>query len=451
MEALTLREIGQALGLSVDSDAKVLDISTDTREIHEGSVFVAIEGDRFDGHNFVSQAVEKGAVAVVVHKEVQCSVPALVVEDTVQAYLDIAGYYRDKFNIPVVGLTGSVGKTTTKEMTALALSGRFRTLKTEANYNNHIGMPRTLLGLDSTYTAAVIEMGMNHFGEISRLVTQSKPTIGLITNIGVSHIENLGSREGILKAKLELLDGLQPGAPLVLNGDDDLLSTVSLENRPVYFFSVDNPTADFRAVDITESSESTTFTVLHSDFRQKVTLPTVGVHNVLDATSAFAVAYLLGVESQVIADMLATYVPSGMRQRVVKKETYTVIEDCYNASPDSVKASLSMLANLSGECKVAVLGDMLELGSFSESLHQDIGRFVANTGVDKLVCFGTHAKHYATAASEAGLKDVTYCTTREELVNTVCSCAEQGAVLLFKASHCMHFEQVISELYERKG
>lgn len=451
MEKLTLKEIARVLGCEVSADADITDISTDTRNITPGSLFIAIEGERFDAHDFVGQAAQKGASAVVVHKDVQCSAPVLRVEDTVEAYLDIAGYYRDRYDIPLIGLTGSVGKTTTKDMVALAMSAGYKTLKTQANFNNHIGMPKTLLELDSSYSAAVIEMGMNHFGEISALSRRCKPTMGIITNIGVSHIENLGSREGILRAKLELLEGLKPDAPLILNGDNDLLSKVKLEDRRVYFFGIENKEADFLATDISSDSVSTSFTVSFKEGRQKITLPTVGNHNVLNALAAFAAAYLNGVSPESIAEALSGYVPSGMRQKVVDCGNFKVIEDCYNASPDSMRASLSTLANMPGGKKVAVLGDMLELGKFSEQLHREVGEFAAKCGIDELLCFGKEAAYIALAAREASVKEVRSFSDREEFINEVCGRARDSAVLLFKASHGMHFEEIISELYERNG
>lgn len=450
MEKLYLKEIASLLGCSVDRDALITSVSTDTRKIGKNSLFIAIEGERFDAHDFVEQAARSGAVAVVIHKDVECSVPTLRVKDTVEAYLDIAGYYRDKFNIPVVGLTGSVGKTTTKEMTALAVSAGFKTLKTEANYNNHIGMPSTLLNLDKSYEAAVIEMGMNHFGEIHALTTRSKPTVGIITNIGVSHIENLGSREGILKAKLEILDGMASGAPLILNGDDDLLRTVELNDRPVYFFGIESD-CDFKAENISEDLSNTHFLVKYSGSETVINLPCVGKHNVLDALAAFAAAYVLNIDPEKIADALSHYIPSGMRQKIVPCGDFTVIEDCYNASPDSMRASISTLAGVKGGAKIAVLGDMLELGSFSEKMHSSVGEFCAKQKIDKLMCCGDNAKFYVRSALENGISSAVHFENKQELANAVFEQAKNGAVLLFKASHGMHFEQIISDLYERNG
>ncbi len=248
-----------------------------------------LAGERFDGHSFASQAAKLGAAALLVDHPVDADVPQLVVTDTGKALLQLAGWYRRRFQLPVVGLTGSVGKTTTKEFIALVLGAKYNTLKTQGNLNNEIGVPQMLFRLEDSHTAAVIEMGMNHFGEISRLTRAVAPTVGLITNIGVSHIENLGSRAGILQAKLEILEGMAPDAPLIVNMDNDMLRTVKLGDRPLLTFAIDDQSADFTATDIAEQGSTTTFTVHHSTFTQPVTIPTVGIHNVYNALAAMAV------------------------------------------------------------------------------------------------------------------------------------------------------------------
>jgi len=235
MEVLRLSEISEALGGSFNNDCEVNGVCIDTRKITEGCLFICIKGERFDAHEFAQEALDKGAAAVMIHRDVDIDGCFVRVEDTSKALLELGGYYRSKFDIPLVGLTGSVGKTTTKEFTYLVVSSKYNAIKTLGNLNNEIGLPQMLFRIDNSVEAAVIEMGMNHFGEISRLTKAAKPTIGLITNIGVSHIENLGSREGILKAKLELLEGLKPGAPLILNGDNDLLKTVKDERFDIRF------------------------------------------------------------------------------------------------------------------------------------------------------------------------------------------------------------------------
>jgi len=451
VEEISLKTIAEVVGAKCDTDIPIRSICTDTRKIEKGCLFIALEGERFDAHDFAAQAAQQGAAALICHKKVTCSAPVLYVEDTRTAYLDIAGYYRSLFSIPLVGITGSVGKTTTKEFIALALSAKYKTLKTEGNFNNDVGMPATLLRLDSSYEAAVIEMGMNHFGEIRNLVLRSRPTIGVITNIGVSHIENLGSRDGILKAKLELLDGLQENAPLLLNGDNDKLAQVKLTDRPLYFFGIENPDAHFRAEALTSDIESTDFEIVYSGGRQAVHIPAVGNHNVLNALCAFAVAVLCGIDGAQAAQKLAEYTPAGRRQKIVKCDGFTVIEDCYNASPDSMRAAIKTLANLNAGKKIAVLADMLELGTYAQSLHEEVGTFCAQQKLDAVLAFGEQARFYCQKAKEGGVPQTAFFEDKQALADAVTACAQENCAILFKGSHGMHLEETINTLYERKG
>lgn len=451
MEKITLKEIAEALGCECKSDAVVSAVCTDTRKITENCLFIAIEGERFDAHDFVQQAIDSGACAVVCHKKTPCTGTVLMVEDTRRAYLDIAGYYRDKFDLPLIGLTGSVGKTTTKEFTALALGAKYKTLKTEGNFNNDIGMPATLLRLDKTYEAAVIEMGMNHFGEIHNLVTRSKPTMGIITNIGVSHMENLGSRDGILKAKLEIIDGLKDGAPLILNGDDDKLCSVSLKDRKIYFFSLKNKNADFYAYNINQINGKTSFSVDWEDKTVLLEIPAIGIHNVYNALAAFAAGVLNGVDADAIKKAFSDYVPSGMRQKTVDCGDFTVIEDCYNASPDSMRAAVNTLADIKAEKRIAVLADMLELGSISETAHLEVGALCAEKGIDCLLAYGAEAKHYVSGAVNGGIKKAMFFNDKAELLDALINETKKNSVILFKGSRGMRLEETIKALYERKG
>ncbi len=449
MEKMTLKEIAKALGCECQSNAAVSAVCTDTRKITENCLFVAIEGARFDAHDFVQQAVDSGACAVVCHKPTPCTGTVLMVEDTRRAYLDIAGYYRDKFDLPLIGLTGSVGKTTTKDFTALALGAKYKTLKTEGNFNNDIGMPATLLRLDKTYEAAVIEMGMNHFGEIHNLVTRSKPTMGIITNIGVAHIENLGSRDGILKAKLEIIDGLKDGAPLILNGDDDKLCAVKLKDRKIYFFSLKNKNADFYAYNLNQNNGKTSFLVNWEDKTVSLEIPTIGIHNVYNALAAFAAGVLNGVNADAVKKAFSEYVPTGMRQKTVNCGGFTVIEDCYNASPDSMHAAINTLADMKASKRIAVLADMLELGSVSQTAHREIGALCAEKGIDCLLAYGTEAENYVSGAVNGGMKEAKIFYSQDDLLNALINETEQNSVILFKGSRGMHLEETIQALYER--
>lgn len=450
MKAFTLQEAAAALGLpQMQAQATLADVCTDTRKIQPGSLFVCLRGERFDGHSFASQAAQLGAAALLVDHPVDADVPQLVVTDTGKALLQLAGWYRRRFQLPVVGLTGSVGKTTTKEFIALVLGAKYNTLKTQGNLNNEIGVPQMLFRLEDSHTAAVIEMGMNHFGEISRLTRAVAPTVGLITNIGVSHIENLGSRAGILQAKLEILEGMAPDAPLIVNMDNDMLRTVKLGDRPLLTFAIDDQSADFTATDIAEQGSTTTFTVHHSTFTQPVTIPTVGIHNVYNALAAMAVGYVTGVDPAAAAAALANYVPAGMRQNLVQVGGVQVIEDCYNASPDSMRAALQTLGKLPVNRRYAVLGAMLELGDYAKEAHTQVGKMAAENGIDGVLAYGADAAYIVEAAKQAGLENARLFDTKESLAQSLAQQVQPGDGVLFKGSRGMHLEDVMHTVYER--
>lgn len=450
MKAFTLQEAEAALGLpQMQAQATLADVCTDTRKIQPGSLFVCLRGERFDGHTFAPQAAQLGAAALLVDHPVDADVPQLVVTDTGKALLQLAGWYRRRFRLPVVGLTGSVGKTTTKEFIALVLGAKYNTLKTQGNLNNEIGVPQMLFRLEDSHTAAVIEMGMNHFGEISRLTRAVAPTVGLITNIGVSHIENLGSRAGILQAKLEILEGMAPDAPLIVNVDNDMLRTVKLGDRPLLTFAIDDQSADFTATDIAEQGSTTAFTVHHSTFSQPVTIPTVGIHNVYNALAAMAVGYATGVDPAAAAAALANYVPAGMRQNLVQVGGVQVIEDCYNASPDSMRAALQTLGKLPVHRRYAVLGAMLELGDYAKEAHTQVGKMAAENGIDGVLAYGADAAYIVEAAKQAGLENARLFDTKEALAQSLAQQVQPGDGVLFKGSRGMHLEDVMHTVYER--
>ncbi|MDE5670793.1 MAG: UDP-N-acetylmuramoyl-tripeptide--D-alanyl-D-alanine ligase, partial [Eubacterium sp.] len=433
MEVLTLSEIAQACDGEFNKDAQINSVCIDTRKITKGCLFICIKGERFDAHQFADEALEKGAAAVMISEDIEVNGAYVKVADTAKAMLTLSGYYRRKFNIPVVGLTGSVGKTTTKEFTYLVVNAKYNAIKTLGNLNNEIGLPQMLFQIDEAVEAAVIEMGMNHFGEIHRLSTAAKPTIGLITNIGVSHIEFLGSREGILKAKLEILDGLTEDAPLILNGDNDLLKTVKSDKHKIYFYGMED-NADFKAEDITEINGNTEFTVSYFGKKQKITVPLIGIHNVYNALAAFAVGYCLDIKAEMATDAIASYKPEGMRQKSVAINGITSIEDCYNASPDSMKAALQTLSATEGKKKIAVFSDMFELGDYSETAHTDVGRMAAEFKADYLLCFGNESRHMVNRAKEKGLKNAIWFENQEALIDKIEEIAENGDVIVFKAS-----------------
>ncbi|WP_290912986.1 UDP-N-acetylmuramoyl-tripeptide--D-alanyl-D-alanine ligase [Eubacterium sp.] len=446
MEKLKLSEIAPYLGATYNKDAEFDSVCIDTRKITKGCLFICIKGERFDAHQFADEALSLGAAAVMIHSDIEPNGAYIKVDDTSKAMLSLSGYYRSKFDIPVIGLTGSVGKTTTKEFTHLVVSAKYNAIKTLGNLNNEIGVPQMLFQIDNSTEAAVIEMGMNHFGEISRLVNEVKPTIGLITNIGVSHIENLGSREGILKAKLELCERLAEGAPLILNGDNDMLQTVKDEHHKVVFYGIEN--GEFKAENIVETDKSTSFDVAYYGKKQHITIPTIGIHNVYNALAAFAVGYFLNVEPQAAADALGTYVPAGMRQKVVDVDGITSIEDCYNASPDSMRAALKTLSNIKGNKKIAVLGDMLELGDYAKTAHTEVGKAVAENKIDYLLAYGNDAKFYVEGAKQDGVKNAFLFDDKEKLSEMLLNIATKGDAILFKGSRGMKLEDVINTVYK---
>lgn len=446
MEKMTLEEIARAVGSSCNKRGEASVICTDTRKIEKGCIFIALTGANFDGHSFVKTAFKSGALAAVTEYQIE-DYPCIVVENTRKALLDLAKFYRRKFNIVLAGITGSVGKTTTKEMISLALSAKYKTLKTEGNLNNEIGLPLTLFRLDGSYQAAVIEMGMSRFGEIHRLASTAQPTVGVITNIGFSHMENLGSQEGILKAKLEILDGMDEDAPLVVNNDDSHLAGICVD-RNIITYGIDHD-AEIRGVDIEQNTESTRFSIVYKKESYPVALPCIGKHNVYNALAAFAVGVLNDVPPQDITAKLAEYEPSGMRQRVEKRGEQTLIIDCYNASPDSMRAALSVLSQMkpeNGGRRIAVLADMLELGERSPELHEQVGEMAVNAKIDKLICYGNMARYTAKRADELGLHSG--CTgDKGMLTEYIKATVKPDDIVLFKGSRGMHLEEIITEIY----
>ncbi len=448
MQNLSLSNMAEKIGAQFVGECEFTDISIDSRTVKEGELYIAIKGENFDGHDFCKGAVENGAAAVMCHKPVDVDCPKIIVEDTTKGFLSLASAYRDMFSFPIIGLTGSVGKTTTKEMICAALSSCLKTLKTEGNLNNQIGVPRTLMRLDGSYEAAVVEMGMDDKGQISVLSRCAKPTCAVITNIGVSHLENLGSREGILSAKLEILDGLKEGAPIFLNGDDPYLMSAVIENRPVIYYGINNSVCKYKAENITLKGISTTFDIVYDGKTQPVEIPTIGKHNVYNAVAAFSVAVENGISPEDAVSGLLNYKPSGMRQRITEKCGITFIEDCYNASPDSVRAAINTLSSLENPRKIAVLGDMLELGSVSDEAHKNSGVLVARKGIDAVFTYGESSVLTTMKASEMGVENSENFRSHEALAQKLISFLKPGDAVLFKASRGMKLENVINIVYE---
>lgn len=455
------KTLAALFGASVDFSEDITSIVTDSREAEVGSLFVAIKGERFDGHDFISQAIENGAAAVIAERVPEgasgdLARRVIVTPNSVEALGRVAAAYKARVRPKTIAVTGSVGKTTTKEFVFAVVGESYSAHKTAGNFNNEIGMPLSVLEMPEGTQACVLEMGMSGLGEISRMTHIAKPDIAIITNIGNSHIECLGSRENICKAKLEIVEGVPEDGWVILNADEPMLFAQKGKlHQNILFVSLENPLADYRALNIREYEDSSEFDLVAG--RRVVTnvrIPAIGRHNVYDATYAFAVGVLLGMTDEQIKRGLMTFHNTGMRQNIYEYGGITIIEDCYNAGPESMKASvevLSKLAQKSGSRSVAVLGDMRELGEYSKQLHMEIGTFVAARGISNLVTFGREAENIALGAINHAMKheNISVNTGTENVEGAARSIYEMlkpGDAVLFKASRAVKLERVIEEL-----
>lgn len=423
-------------------------VSTDTRTISDGAVFVALKGEKLDGHKYIDAAVKGGAVCVIANRDADIAdnAPAILVKDTAQALLDLAGAYRREMHIPVVAVTGSVGKTSTRGMIASVLAQKYTTLATEGNFNNEIGVPHTLFKLKKEHEIAVIEMGMNHFGELSRITAAARPDTVVITNIGEAHIENLGSREGILKAKLEILEGMPCDGTVILCGDNDMLWGVNgtLEFETLYF-GIKNTHCDITATNVNLYAEGSEFDFVADGETYHAEISVPGVHHIYNALGAILVGLKYNVAMSDIINGINDFVPVGLRQAVVKLENYTLIKDCYNANPTSMRSALEVLSLREGEGrKVAVLGDMLELGTISESAHREVGKLVCKYNTDCLVTVGEKAKLIARGAVDAGMSEDRIFSFDDNgaACAAIADIIKKGDVILLKASRSMRLEEI---------
>ena len=434
-------------------DAAIDLVTTDSREVRPGCIFVAFPGEKFDGHDFAAKALAEGAEYVVLNHPVE-GVPVektVLCPDSYRAMMTLGANYRSQFHPKVVGVTGSVGKTTTKQMTYAAIAGFGNTIKTEGNQNNELGLPRTLFRIGKETEYAVVEMGMSHLGEIERLSQCARPDAGIITCIGVSHIGNLGSQENICKAKLEICAGLKNGAPLVLNGDDPFLRKAKLPDhvRPIWF-SLGDEDADVCALNIRQEGDGMTFTLEDGEEdTTEVHIPAMGRHNVANALAAYAAATRLGLSAKKVIAGLEQFQQTGMRQKVVHSKGVDVIEDCYNANPDSMKAALAMFREYPCKRRFALLGDMLELGEMSGPAHAEAGRQAAEYGVDVLLCYGPESARMAEAASAAGVK-AAHVASYREAADALLSQMQPGDALLVKASRGMALEKALEIFYNEQ-
>lgn len=427
-----------------DKNSVFNSICIDSREGKIGALFVALVGENTDGHKYISSAVEKGCTVVLSQKEVVCDACVILVEDTLEAFHKIAAAYRSEFSAKAVGITGSVGKTTTKEFIYAVLNGKYNTLKSQGNFNSETGMPLTVFNLEESHEMAVFEMGMDAKGEIAALTKIARPDIAVITNIGVMHIEHLGSRKNILAAKLEIERGLRRTGIMVLNADDDMLWSVrdKLKHKIVYY-GIDNKEALYRAENIAYGTGITRFDIVTPMGTVPARINTEGRHNVLNALAAVVTGLYSGIPLNDCVKFLLDFETTGMRQNVYEYNGVTIIEDCYNAGPDSMKAALDILKN-KPKNRIAVLSDMLELGKQSPDFHEEVGEKCAACA-DKLIAYGELSAYICEGAKKAGLEKVFYCKDSNEAAEILKNEAAKGDTVLFKGSRGMKVEQVLEK------
>ena len=452
MQPMTVQEIAAAVEGRWLNPApevpQVRAVCTDSRKVLKDSLFLPWVGERFDGHDFIDAALDAGAAGCLcarVPERLRVDKFYIQVADTRLALRALASAYRDRFPIPFVQITGSVGKTTTKEMIAAVLGAKLRVLKTPENFNNDIGTPLTLLGLTAEHQAAVIETGMNHFGEIRYLGEMVRPDIAVISNIGDAHIENLGSRQGILEAKCEIFENLRPGGLAVLNGDDALLRGLELPFRVLRCGQT--PDCDVRITEIADHGVAgITCTVTTPRDRYALTIPAPGEHMAYSASMAVAIAEELGLSREEIVRGVASYESAGSRMRVIRLPgNRLILDDCYNANPQSVTAALEILAKTECDRKVAVLGDMGELGNLTAQAHYNMGALAAMLGIDFVAAIGEKAAKIADGAAQSGGTTLHF-ATKEEAVHELTRQLEENTAMLIKASHAMHFEKLVERL-----
>lgn len=468
MRGMTLRAMAKACngkyyGSEANLDKEVTDITTDSRKVVKDGLFIAICGERTDGHKYIDGCFEAGALCVISEKELPEQENSYIkVKSSLQALKDLALLYRNNLDIKVVGITGSVGKTSTKETISYVLEEKYKVLKTEGNFNNEIGLPLTVFRLRDDDEIAVLEMGISDFGEMERLSQIAQPDIGVITNIGLCHLENLKTRDGILKAKTEMFHNLKPDGTAILNGDDDKLITIDEVNnkKPVIFgisYKDDVYASDIKNLGL----DGTSFVInglkcADGDRAFEVTVPVPGHHMIYNALAAACVGAQLGLSSIQIRDGISKLKTIAGRNNIIKTDNYTIIDDCYNANPVSMKASVDVVDMALGR-KVCILGSMFELGDNEKNLHYDVGQYVGTKSIDVLITIGDLARHIAMGAAD--YRETHYesydCSihsydTIEEFENEAGQLLKKGDNILVKASHGMHFSNIVDMLSKQQ-
>lgn len=460
MKRMTCGEIAEACGgvfhgTKEERERIVAGIAIDSRKIERDWLFVATVGERVDGHSFIPQVFEKNAVCVVCEKELETpDGPYIHVDSSFQALKDIAAYYRSILDIKVVGITGSVGKTSTKEMIASVLNTKYKVQKTAGNYNNEVGLPLTVFSIGEEHEIAVLEMGISDFGEMHRLGRIARPDMMVITNIGQCHLENLKTRDGILKAKTEVFDEMDSSSEVILNGDDDKLATIlQVHRKAPHFFSKANAEPgkteikpEVYAADVENLGLYGSRCVIHIEEQSvEVNIPLPGEHMIQNALAAATVGHLLGLTLEEIAEGISQVQSVVGRSHIVDTGVYTLIDDCYNANPVSMKSAIDLLATAKTR-KVAIMGDMFELGNNTEELHKGTGAHAAGAGIDVIVCIGSLSFHTASGAREAGAGEVHHYPDKASFLFDAPKILHPQDAILLKASHGMHFEELLDAL-----
>lgn len=455
MLELNLQEIVKATKGALLKEADVKEIkavSTDTRKIEEGTMFIALKGENFNGNNYVLDAFNKGAKIAIVD-EVKCDlnelkedVALIKVQNTGRALMDLAKFYREKLGLKVVGITGSAGKTSTKDLVAAVLSDKYKVFKTKGNFNNEIGLPLMILELDSTYDVAILEMGMRGLGQIKELAEIASPDLGIITNIGISHIEILKTRENILKAKMEIATFFDKNNTLVVCGNDDFLGVLPEAEYKIVKTGV-GENFKIGAKNIALEELSSKFTVYdgEKEEEEEFSLDMPGEHNISNLMLGIAIAKELGVSFEEMKRGLKNIEATSMRLELIKKDGFSILNDCYNSSPVAVKSAIDVMKNIEGKRRIAVLGTMRELGHKSEEAHEEIGKYAKENGIEKVLCFGDFSENIKEGYGEG----CTVYENKEELIKDLLNIICDGDIILVKASRSLKFEEITKALLEK--
>lgn len=453
MLELNLQEIVKATKGALLKEADVKEIkavSTDTRKIEEGTIFIALKGEKFNGNNYVLDAFNKGAKIAIVD-EVKCDlnelkedVALIKVQNTGRALMDLAKFYREKLGLKVVGITGSAGKTSTKDLVAAVLSDKYKVFKTKGNFNNEIGLPLMILELDSTYDVAILEMGMRGLGQIKELAEIASPDLGIITNIGISHIEILKTRENILKAKMEIATFFDKNNTLVVCGNDDFLGALPEAQYKIVKTGV-GENFEIGAKNIALEELSSKFTVYDGEKEEEFSLDMPGEHNISNLMLGIAIAKELGVSFEEMKRGLKNIEATSMRLELIKKDGFSILNDCYNSSPVAVKSAIDVMKNIEGKRRIAVLGTMRELGHKSEEAHMEIGKYAKENGIEKVLCFGDFSENIKEGYGEG----CTVYENKEELIKDLLNIICEGDIILVKASRSLKFEEITKALLEK--